>query len=292
MQFETNLREQIRNALYEILESGAIGVALIGPEGFLVESVGDLSSREEGLSSVFVIAMERSVDYINEKAVKTISFLLGEKAYVENMHVGEFSYVLGDRKFLGLFVEGFLLVAGLKSEDNFNNVHSALINVISKISNVFANLSGKKTLLQLVAPPTKPPSEIQREIQEVKKPVKMIDAKKLEKLRFFVLNVREMVFDIKKNLIEHGDWYTALQDFKKFKERLDELKDLDEDLAAHPAIKAIESWVDKTISRIQLILDAKGNEVIDEERKNILRRGLSKAIEYIRFVISKELETK
>ncbi|MGQ4892679.1 MAG: hypothetical protein ACP6IP_09370 [Candidatus Njordarchaeia archaeon] len=289
MQKGTSLGESIKNALFEIMGSGANGVALINPEGFVIESVGNLSSRDEGLSSVFAIAFPKIVSYINEQMVKNIGKLLGEKVNMSEVHMTEFSYELSDRTFLGLYIDGYLLVAGLKSKEAFESVHRSLISVISRIIDLFAELSGKKPILPLAVAISKQPITPEARSQA---PLKIKSEKKLEDLRFYLLRIRELVFDMKKNLIEHGDWYTALQDFKKLRSELEKLTTIDEDIASHPAIKAIQNWVGKTISRIELILDARGNEVIDEERKNVLRRGLSKAIEYIRFVIGKETENK
>jgi len=288
---EDSFRSVVKRYLMDILASGASGVSLIGPDGFPIESVGDISNRDEGLAIIFAIGVPNAIQSINNTVVSTVSRLLREKIGIEDIHISEFSFRLGDRVFLGLYVDGYTIVASAKRTDDVEALRAGLINVISKIFEVFKQLSGKelKVPIPVVHKPAEVPSKptVSREREKV--PV-VISEKKAESLRLYLLKIRELIFDIKKDLIEHGDWYTALQGFKRFKEKLEELSEIDSEIGNHPAIKAILNWVSKTIARIEMILDAKGNEIIDEARKNVLRRGLSKSIEYIRFVIGKGIE--
>ncbi len=277
----------IKQYLLDVLGDGITGLAVISKDGFVIESVGELSSRDVGLSSVFSIAIPKMVDEINEKYVSKLNMLLDERAKLDSIHISGFSFKLGERQFLSIHIADFTFIASVRQGFELSQGFRLLLSVIPKVLDSFSGLSGRKLSPFILAIPE------QRSIEqrEVSAPVtSLTNEKKIESLRIFVLKVRELVFDIKKSLIEHGDWNTTLQGFRRFKEKLDELNEIAPEIMEHPAIKAIDSWVNKTIERIESILETHGNERIDEERKNVLRRGLSKAVEYIRFVISKELE--
>ena len=281
----SNYNVAIKQTLLDAIGNGMTGLAIISKDGFTIESVGDLSSREIGLSSVFSIAIPKMVEIINSKYVSNLNKLLDEKAKLEEIHMGGFSFKLGERQFISLNMGDFTFIASIDNSIDISVGFRKLIQVVPKVFDILSEISGKKVSPLILATP-----EIKHvEPVETRSSTATMSDKKTEGLRIFLLKIRELVFDIKKGLIEQGDWNTALQGFKRFEEYLEELKNLAPEISDHPAIRAINNWVEKTISTIEQTLETEGNEKIDEQKKNILRRSLSKAVEYIRFVISKEL---
>ena len=283
LEAEMPYRERIKKHLTDILKFGASGVALIGPDGFPLESIGDISSRDESLSIVFSIGIPSAIDSINRNIVSRINSLLHERLKLVGINLSEFSFEIGDRYFIGLYVDGYTIVASAKRVEDIDNIRIGLINVLSKVFEIFSTLSGKKMRIPLLEVPiTKTP---ETKITAEKRISEIIPREELEDMRLYLLKVREIVFDIKKDLIEKGDWYSLLQGFKRFKEKIEELKKLNKDLGEHPAIRAIYNWTIKTIEKVKTRLETSGNELIDEEHKNVIRRSLSKAVEFIKKVV-------
>jgi len=277
----------IRDIFLDIIGDEIKGIALISPDGFIIDYVGDLSSREIGLSSIFNLSIPKAIKEINQKSLSVMNSLLEESSRLEEFYLSTFSFKLGDRTFIGVYIEGFLIIASIDSEAVIENVYRKLLRGIYGFFDYISTLAGKTipwffkaASIEVVKAPTKIISKEKSEIS----------VKRKEELQLYMLRLRELIFDTKKDLIEKGDWQTIYNDLNRFKANLEELNKIDAELAKNPVITAIKNWVEKTLSRIKMILDMKGNSIIDEERKNGLRRSLSKAMEHIRIVITKEIE--
>jgi len=277
----------LRDIFLDIISEDIKGIALISPDGFIIDYVGDLSGREIGLSSIFNLAIPKTIREINQKSLTIMSSLLEETSSLEEFYLSTFSFKLGDRTFIGIYIEGFLLIASIKEGAVIENVYRQLLRGIYNFFDYISTLAGK-TIPWFFKAATIEVVDTQAKSAEKHKP-QIIERKK-EELQLFILRLRELIFDTKKDLIEKGDWQTIYNDLNKFKATLEELSKIDLEISKNPVITAIKNWVDKTLSRIKMILDLKGNSIIDEERKNGLRRSLSKAMEHIRIVISKEIE--
>ncbi len=287
MESRSMKEKNIRDIFLDVIGDEIKGIALISPDGFIIDYVGDLSSREIGLSSIFNLSIPKAIKEINQKSLSVMNSLLEESSKLEEFYLSTFSFKLGERTFIGIYVEGFLIIASIANEAVIENVYRKLLKGIYGFFDYISTLAGKAipwffkaATIEVTKAPAKTISKEKNEIA----------VKKKEELQLYMLRLRELVFDTKKDLIEKGDWQTIFNDLNKFKLNLEELGKIDPDLARNPVITAIKNWVEKTLSRIKMILDMKGNSMIDEERKNGLRRSLSKAMEHIRIVISKEIE--
>jgi len=278
------IKETLLRHLEEAIKNGARNILITNPDGFVFISHGDVDSIDLSIAASLTTMFHRTLDYLNKDFCQKLSKLLKRKTSINEINLSQFVLSFDNRLYIAIFAEGYSLLSSIPSHEKIKEISDNLLKAMVNVIDVFREL--KKRI------PIKPREEIIEAAPEKKKeirPVKIelpmekkINVKKFKDIKFAYQQIHNATITAINTIDTKGDWLSAYRQFQFIHSNVQALIKAHPELADNNVIKAINSWIMKTMKRIYTLLSQYGNSPIDEKRKEILKRGLTQLLNYLR----------
>jgi len=279
---EIALKDTIESSLTEIIRSGAKNAVMVNPEGFILMSIGDYDDVDEAVATYFVAAIPKSQIYLNDLSIRIFGRLLRRHITIRDIIIEQIQFSIDDRNYIGIYVEGYAIVANIADTSEQDKVRVALVRAVGNIIGILRRL--KRRLVVAPAPVELEVPTVKTEIPRAREFSAELKEKFADKDLAYQY-IKKYVLDVLASISEKGDWKTALQGFSSLRELIMLLIDSHSDLKENNVIQAILRWLVKTENKIQKMLEISKVDIIEEDKKEILKRGLMQLLSHLRRIL-------
>jgi len=276
------LKDAIERSLKKIIESGAQSALMVNPEGFVFMDIGDVDERDKAIATFFVAIFPKMQAYVNSASSRIFSELIKTQVMLKDFILGQMHFRVEDRDYVGMYVEGYSIVARVYSSEYLDRVRVTLIRAVASIISLLRKFKAHFAISPLTeAEPIVHERAPLRRVSEVKAKIDFSD------IDVAYQYIRKLTLDAIKVINEDKRWNAILNSFIELRNSLSLLSEKHPKLREDSVFSAIMRWLDNTVTKIQRMISLGREKVSDDEKREVLRRGLMQLLAHLKRVLSK-----
>lgn len=271
------LKSTIEGALNQVLDSGASSAIMVNPEGFILMSAGDSDEIDETAAVTFVAVVPLSLKALNDFSKKMIKNILKRSVNFREVIIHQLQFEVNDRKYVGIYVEGYAIIANVTGSDTADKTRVALVKAVASIIGLLRKLRESLTIPMV--------SEVEEEAVIISEEgVNNVKIERQQEEAIVDLNKAYEIIEDKVNEIrlelESGNWRGILRGFTELRKLFVAITDAHPEFRDNNVLRAILRWIVKTEARLSNLIKSGVEGPMDASRVSILERGLRQLLQH------------